>query len=173
MFLHLLKMRQSMLSNQVRALENSRVRGLGLLLLAVTFWAGIYTLSHWFLLQTLSMEPIGEMVVRHLLSMMVFFLFVILIFSNLVAAFSSFFLSDDLQFLMTAPLPKNEFFAARFVENPLYRIMDDADLRCGTVYSHRYLNEGLRCLLFNHTSHLCQFLYRALSDSRHFGFGVM
>ena len=80
MFLHLLKMRQSMLSNQVRALENSRVRGLGLLLLAVTFWAGIYTLSHWFLLQTLSMEPIGEMVVRHLLSMMVFFLFVILIF---------------------------------------------------------------------------------------------
>ena len=39
--------------------------------------------------------------------------------------------------------------------------MDDADLRCGTVYSHRYLNEGLRCLLFNHTSHLCQFLYRA------------
>ena len=29
------------------------------------------------------------------------------IFSNLVAAFSSFFLSDDLQFLMTAPLPKN------------------------------------------------------------------
>ena len=35
--------------------------------------------------------------------------------------------------------------------------MDDADLRCGTVYSHRYLNEGLRCLLFNHTSHLCRF----------------
>jgi ABC-2 type transport system permease protein len=83
------------------------------------FWFFIYGVSHWFILQTLSMEPIGEMVVRHLLSMMVFFLFVILIFSNLVAAFSSFFLSDDLQLLMTAPLSKNAFFAARFVENSL------------------------------------------------------
>ena len=119
MFFHLLQMRKNMLRNQLRMLENSRWRGLGLLCLGVIFWFGIYGLSHWFILQTLQMEPIGEMVVRHLLSMMVFFLFVILIFSNLVAAFSSFFLSDDLQLLMKAPLPKNSFFAARFVENSL------------------------------------------------------
>ncbi|MBL92699.1 MAG: hypothetical protein CMH56_12915, partial [Myxococcales bacterium] len=108
-----------MLSNQLNAMDNALRRGIGLLVLALLFWGGIYAVSHWFVLQTLAMEPIGEMVVRHLLAMAIFFVFVILIFSNLVAAFSSFFLSDDLQLLLTMPLHNNQFFAARFLENAL------------------------------------------------------
>ena len=104
-----LSMRRRMLQNQVGALEHPTRRSIALVALALLFWAGIYAVSHWFILQTLAMEPIGELVVRHLLAMALFFIFVILIFSNLVAAFSSFFLADDLQLLMTSPLRKNPF----------------------------------------------------------------
>ncbi len=119
MFFGFIRMRRQMLSNQLNAMDNALRRGIGLLVLALLFWGGIYAVSHWFVLQTLAMEPIGEMVVRHLLAMAIFFVFVILIFSNLVAAFSSFFLSDDLQLLLTMPLHNNQFFAARFLENAL------------------------------------------------------
>lgn len=112
-----LSMRRRMLQNQVGALEHPTRRSIALVALALLFWAGIYAVSHWFILQTLAMEPIGELVVRHLLAMALFFIFVILIFSNLVAAFSSFFLADDLQLLMTSPLRKNPFFTVRFMEN--------------------------------------------------------
>jgi ABC-2 type transport system permease protein len=64
----------------------------------------------------LAIEDIGELLLQKILSMAFLTFLSILIFSNLVTAFSSFFLSDDLQLLNSSPVQPRHFFFARFFE---------------------------------------------------------
>ncbi len=85
--------------------------GVGLL-----FWWGIYRGSVWLCTNSLAIEDVGELLLRKILSMAFLTFFSILIFSNLVTAFSLYFLSDDLSLLNSVPVRPASFFAARFLE---------------------------------------------------------
>jgi len=89
-------------------------------LLGLAFWWGIYRGATWLCLKCLAIEDIGSLLLQKILSMALLTFFSILVFSNLVTAFSTFFLSDDLALLNSAPLTRPSLFSARFVETLLH-----------------------------------------------------
>ena len=112
---------------KVRSLTNYRRSGAGgwrrvvaLLVLGVLVWVGILLASHWFLGRIAAIEPIGVVMARKLLSLVLVFVFSILTVSNLIAALSTFFLADDLPALVARPVPPYALFSARWVENGAY-----------------------------------------------------
>lgn len=79
-------------------------------------WIGIYAGAHWFLGRCLAVEPIGELLVEKLLDLTLVVMMSILAFSHVITAFSTFYLSEDLQLLMTRPVSAEDLYSARLVE---------------------------------------------------------
>lgn len=88
--------------------------------LGIGFWLAIYWGSGWLCQMFLKVPDIGDVLLRKLLSMVFLTFFSILIFSNLVTAFSTFFLADDLQLLNSSPVRPRRFFVARMFETSLH-----------------------------------------------------
>jgi ABC-2 type transport system permease protein len=95
-------------------------RLLVLVILGALTWVGILAASHWFIGKVVAIEPIGVVMLRKLVELVLLFLLSILGVSNLIAAFSTFFLADDLPALVARPVPANALYVARLVENGLY-----------------------------------------------------
>ncbi len=103
--------------NRLQRLERSGHLGLAALAgLAVIFWLSIFTLFDRVLGFLLQIEEIGPLLTHKLLGMILVGFFSILLFSNLVSALSSFYLSTDLDRLRGAPVSSGSFFLARFAE---------------------------------------------------------
>ncbi|MEO1269762.1 MAG: hypothetical protein AAFX99_16875 [Myxococcota bacterium] len=85
-------------------------------LFGLMIWVVIYLGSDWFLGRCLAVEPIGELLVEKLLDLTLLVVFSVLLFSNIINAFSTFYLSEDLQLLMSHPIPPNSLYTARLVE---------------------------------------------------------
>ena len=98
---------------------SGRFRTLVLLLLGGAFWAGIFLVFLRVLLYFQSVEAIGTLLSMKILTMVMVVFFSLLLFSNLITALSTYFLSDDLQLLQAAPLPYERIYAAKFVETLL------------------------------------------------------
>jgi len=64
-----------------------------------------------------SIEVVGALLASRLLSMVFLTFFSLLIFSNVITALSTYFLSDDLQLLNSTPVALSSLYAGRFVEN--------------------------------------------------------
>ncbi len=88
--------------------------------LGVGFWWLIYWGSHWLCEIFLKVPDIGDVLLRKILSMIFLTFFSILLFSNLVTAFSTFFLADDLQLLNSSPVLPRRFFLSRVFETALH-----------------------------------------------------
>jgi ABC-2 type transport system permease protein len=89
---------------------------------AVLLWIGAYY-AFWMAfiwLKRFGMEPgsvsLGDVIMSRLLSVFALALFLMLIFSNVLIAFSTLYKSREVAFLLQAPLPWWEFFIARFLE---------------------------------------------------------
>ncbi len=93
-----------------------RERALAFLVLGGLFWGGTFAAVHWFIDQCQRVELFGDVLVEQLIGMVFLIILSVLFFSNLVASFSTYFLSDDLQFLMSRPIAPYSFFSARFLE---------------------------------------------------------
>jgi ABC-2 type transport system permease protein len=104
------------LLNSLSKREGARSRALGLMALGGGFWAALFTATLWFFNEVQSVEIFGDVLLEQLMLMVLFVVFVLLLFSNLVASFSSYFLADDLRFLMHQPLPPYSLYTARFLE---------------------------------------------------------
>ena len=89
-------------------------------LIGVVFWTAIYFGSFWLCERCLAIEDIGELLLQKLLSMAFLTFFSILVFSNLVTAFSTFLLADDLQLLQSSPVTHRDFYLSRFFETLFY-----------------------------------------------------
>ena len=76
----------------------------------------LYAASVWFLNRCLRVEVIGPLLIRRLLDVVLLALTSVLLLSNVITALTSFFLSDDLDLLVSAPIAPRTFFAARFSE---------------------------------------------------------
>ena len=76
----------------------------------------LYGAGDYIVTQALQIDLVGELLVHRLLHILVLVFFALLLFSNVVTAFSTFYLADDLQFLMGQPIPTDHLFTSRFVE---------------------------------------------------------
>lgn len=85
--------------------------GFGLL-----FWVGISALFGSIILQFHGIEVVGPIVLRKLMELMMVSLFALLCFSNVVTALSTFYLSDDLELLLSMPIGRVQLYVSRLLE---------------------------------------------------------
>ncbi len=105
------------LKGALRSEQDGKYRIPAFAALSLIFWAMLFRSSHWVVTEALKIEPVGELLIQRLLSISFLIFLGLLVFSNIVTVFSTFYLADELEFLMTKPIPKDMFFAARFVES--------------------------------------------------------
>jgi ABC-2 type transport system permease protein len=112
----LLSPRWKKLRNRLRASGHDRLRYLFVIGLVAILWAVIYVVFVKALTYFASEEMFGTVAATKLLSMiLVTFTFVAMI-SNMIATFSTYFLSEDLELIMAAPVPRPSLYTARFIE---------------------------------------------------------
>jgi ABC-2 type transport system permease protein len=87
-----------------------------LLLLGLAFWALLYGISFKVLAYFRTIEGLGDLLAIRLLSMILLTFFSILLFSNIVTALSTFYLSDELDILLSSPVRIERIYRAKFVE---------------------------------------------------------
>ncbi len=118
--IHLLRAKWRTLFNLRRSDGMGPKRLTALVVMGLLVWLGIFAMSHWFLGRVVDVEPIGVVMLRKLVELVLLFILSILTVSNLIAAFSTFFLAEDLPALVARPVPANALFLARWTENGLY-----------------------------------------------------
>lgn len=110
-----IKLRQ--LRGSLRSTKDNRWRTPVFVVLSAFFWQALFRGSLWIVEEAVAIEPVGELLIQKLLAIAFLVFFGLLIFSNIVTAFTSFYLADELQFLLSKPIPKDSLFTARFVES--------------------------------------------------------
>jgi ABC-2 type transport system permease protein len=116
-----------LLSPRFRAARNRAVRldrrGRAMLaffgLLGIAFWAAIFIFFYRVLRYFLGVPDFGPVLTYKLLSMVLLTFFSILLFSNIVTALSTFFLSREIDRLVAAPIGRGLFFCVRFTDTIL------------------------------------------------------
>lgn len=108
-----------MMLNAPRSAEIGLSKALIFVLFGLLVWGAVFGGAYWFLDKCLAVEPIGELLVTKVLDLTLLVIFSILLFSNMITAFSSFYLSDDLQLLMSRPIEPNALYTSRLIETGL------------------------------------------------------
>ena len=90
-----------------------------LALAGLLFYAGIFAVFYRVLAYFQGIEGFGDILARKLLSLALVTFFAILIFSSILTALSSLYLSRDLPLVHAAPVPIEEIFMARLQGNPI------------------------------------------------------
>ena len=83
---------------------------------ALLFWVGTFYIFYRVLSYFAGIEVIGTLLASKLLSMVFLTCFSLLLFSNIITALSTFFLSDDLQLINAVPVSATGLYAGRFIE---------------------------------------------------------
>jgi ABC-2 type transport system permease protein len=105
------------LGNRVRFRQQGDApKALFLTLLGVVFWAGIFVLFYKVLAYFAGFELFGPVLAQRLLSMVLITFFFLLVFSNMVTALSTFFLSEDMPFWMSAPVTVHRIYTVKYLE---------------------------------------------------------
>ncbi len=106
-----------MVKGGLRSDQDGRFRAPIFVVLSVVFWVMLFRGSLWLVSKAITIEPVGELLIQKLLSIAFLVFLGLLVFSNIVTAFTTFYLADDLQFLMSKPIPRDSLFSSRFVES--------------------------------------------------------
>jgi ABC-2 type transport system permease protein len=85
-------------------------------LLGLGFWAFLYTVSFKVLSYFRTIEGLGDLLALRLLSMILLTFFSILVFSNVVTSLSTYYLSGELDILLSAPVRIESIYRAKFIE---------------------------------------------------------
>lgn len=85
-------------------------------LLGLGFWAFLYGVSYRVLAYFRTIEGLGDLLALRLLSMILLTFFSILVFSNIVTSLSTFYLSGELDILLSAPVRTETIYRAKFLE---------------------------------------------------------
>jgi ABC-2 type transport system permease protein len=101
--------------NRARALDRRGRIQLALLgVLGVGFWTAIFVFFYRALRYFLSVPEFGPVLTYKLLGMVLLTFFSILLFSNIITALSTFYLSREIDRVLAAPISRRLFFSARF-----------------------------------------------------------
>ena len=87
--------------------------------LGVAFWLGIFGLFGWLVGAFHEVEVFGPILSRRLLEILLLGLFALLCFSNVVTALSTFYLSDDLELVLSLPIARSSFHYSRLIDTIL------------------------------------------------------
>lgn len=85
-------------------------------ILGALFWVFMFTVSVRVLTYFRGVEGLGDLLALRLLSMIMLTFFSILLFSNIITALSTFYISGELSILLSAPVRMEEIFRAKFME---------------------------------------------------------
>lgn len=88
-----------------------------LALISFLFWAGIFAVFYRVLQYFHGIEGFGDILARKLLSMVLLTFFSVLIFSSILTALSTLYLSKDLPLIHAAPVTVEKIFLARWLES--------------------------------------------------------
>jgi ABC-2 type transport system permease protein len=109
--------RYHMIRNRLtRLAPGDGLKTLVLIALGIGFWAFMFLVSYRVLTYFRSVEGLGDLLALRLLSMVLLSFFSILLFSNIVASLSTYYLSGELDILHSAPVRIENIFRAKFVE---------------------------------------------------------
>ncbi len=92
------------------------LKSLVLALLGLGFWAFLYAVSFKVLSYFRTIEGLGDLLAIRLLSMVLLTFLSILVFSNIVTALSTFYLSAELDVLLSSPVSVENIYRAKFIE---------------------------------------------------------
>ncbi|MFN7144352.1 MAG: putative ABC transporter permease subunit [Myxococcota bacterium] len=112
----------TLLSPRITAVRNtlarSERRGLyaALAFVGLGFWLSLFGLMYFLVGQFWVVEGFGPFLARKLLEMLLASLFVMLAFSNVITALSTYFLADDLELVLGLPVSRTTFHYARFLD---------------------------------------------------------
>lgn len=85
--------------------------------LGILFMWGTFRGSRWLFLQFLQVEFLADLLIRRTLDIVLLFFTGLLVFSNVITAFSTYFLADDLPLLVSSPIPVARLYLARLTDN--------------------------------------------------------
>ena len=88
--------------------------------IATIFWIALYQLAKWIGVKAIQIQPVGDLALQGLLSLILAVIFAVLIFSNTVTSFNTFFSDTELKFLVQTPIDRDAFFISRFLETLLH-----------------------------------------------------
>ena len=88
-------------------------------IIALLFWGGTFIVFYRVLAYFQGIESLGDFLAAKLLAMVLLTFFSILIFSNIITALSTFYLSQDLQLVLSLPISLSEVFFARLIETTI------------------------------------------------------
>ncbi|MCB9762167.1 MAG: hypothetical protein H6739_20375 [Alphaproteobacteria bacterium] len=86
------------------------------LALGALFWIGLFAGMVYGLGTFHQVEVFGPLITRKLMELLLLSLFAMLIFSNVVTGLSSFYLSEDLELILSLPISPPVFFYTRLIE---------------------------------------------------------
>ncbi|MBW2170248.1 MAG: hypothetical protein JRG69_13510 [Deltaproteobacteria bacterium] len=110
----LIKPRFSGFRNQLVGSQNGKRKRVFLMSgRGLAFCGGMFTVSSRVLIYFQSAEMIGDVLARHLLSMIILTFFSLLVFSHIITALSNLYLSRDLELCHSAPVDVEELFISR------------------------------------------------------------
>ena len=98
------------------ARSERRVVYIGLLFVGIGFWAGLFGLMYFLVGRFSIVGDLAPLLADKVLEMLLSSLFVLLSFSNVITAFSTYFLSEDLALVLGLPVSRTTFHYARFLD---------------------------------------------------------
>ncbi len=116
MFTKLIGTKLRVVRGNIRSDQDGRYRAPIFIVLSIIFSAMLFRGSLWLANEALAIQPVGELIVQKLISIAFLIFLGILVFSNIVSSFTTFYLADDMQFLMGQPIPRDALFSSRYVE---------------------------------------------------------
>jgi ABC-2 type transport system permease protein len=115
-FVWLLRPKLAIKLNRARDGEGRLLKSLLLGFVGLFFWALIFAVIHQMLLYFRNTQGVGDLLASKLLGIAFLTFLAILLLSNVITALSTFFLSEDLELLVAAPVDRVQIYGARLVE---------------------------------------------------------
>ena len=120
MFLHILIPKWLSIKNKLRfQKESSLWKITTFCFFAFAFWVGTFIVFYRVLSYFQGIPEFGDILAKKLLSMVFLTFFSVLIFSNIITALSTFFLSRDLILIHSVPLPHKHIYFSKFTETAI------------------------------------------------------
>ena len=105
--------------NRARSAQGRFLKGALLGFVGLFFWTFVFAVIFRMLLYFRNTQGIGDLLAAKLLGLAFLTFFSILLLSNVITALSTFFLSDDLELLVAAPIRPGDLYGARLAETIL------------------------------------------------------
>ncbi len=97
--------------------KQDRLKNIFFILLGIVFVTALFYLSEFIVLRILSIDIIGEVVAKRILSMLLMTVFFLVLFSSVITSLTSFYTADDLNIILSLPAGFESVFFSRILKS--------------------------------------------------------